>query len=391
MRRWIAHWKLSKGQLTAVHVGDRERPGVVVTHTAHSHDRLPSPMFTAELPADPAAQTMPGPGASERATAATGELKAERMGTMQPQVVVVGQVARDLVLVVDELPGSGGSVDVRQRRELLGGKGANIAVSLAQLGVPVALVGVVGDNGVGGDLLAQCRYDGIDVTAVVQRPESDSALMVDVVTRDGQFHYFESVPRDALLTPSDLQRSADLLRSVSTVILQLQQPPEAVLAAVDLVNPDCRIVLDGVPDPACRDQILEPASVLRADAHEAELLAGHRIGDPDMARHLARQLLKKGPNLVALAVGTEGNLLAWPDGDLMLPLLDAAPVVDTTGSGDAFVAGLTWSLLRGDDPTRAGRSATAAAGLTVSHPGGRPNLTSSAIDRLATRLVHDPN
>jgi ribokinase len=320
-----------------------------------------------------------------------GGLKAERMGTMQPDVVVVGQVARDLVLVVDELPGSGGSVNVRQRRELLGGKGANIAVSLAQLGVPVALVGVVGDDSVGGDLLAQCRSDGIDVTAVVQRPESDSALMVDVVTPDGQFHYFESVPRDALLTPSDLQRSADLLRSASTVVQQLQQPPEAVLAALDLVNPDCRIVLDGVPDPACRDQILKPASVLRADAHEAELLAGHRIGDPDMARHLARQLLRKGPNLVALAVGTEGNLLAWPEGDLMLPLLDAAPVVDTTGSGDAFVAGLTWALLRGHDPMQAGRSATAAAGLTVSHPGGRPNLTISAIDRLATNLVHDPN
>ena len=115
-----------------------------------------------------------------------GELKAERMGTMKPQVVVVGQVARDLVLVVDELPGSGGSVNVRQRREILGGKGANIAVSLAQLGVPVALVGVVGDDGVGGDLLAQCRSDGIDLTALVQRPESESALIVDVVTRYGR-------------------------------------------------------------------------------------------------------------------------------------------------------------------------------------------------------------
>ena len=41
-------------------------------------------------------------------------------------IVVVGQVARDLVLVVDEVPGAGGRVDVRRRREMLGGKGANI-------------------------------------------------------------------------------------------------------------------------------------------------------------------------------------------------------------------------------------------------------------------------
>lgn len=57
------------------------------------------------------------------------------------EVVVVGQVARDLVLVVDEVPGPGGTAAVRERREMLGGKGANIAVGLAQLGAPVALVG----------------------------------------------------------------------------------------------------------------------------------------------------------------------------------------------------------------------------------------------------------
>ena len=41
----------------------------------------------------------------------------------RPPAVVVGQVARDLVLVVEEVPRPGGSVDVDYRRELLGGKG----------------------------------------------------------------------------------------------------------------------------------------------------------------------------------------------------------------------------------------------------------------------------
>ena len=77
-------------------------------------------------------------------------------------IVVVGQVARDLVLVVDQVPEAGGSVDVDRRRELLGGKGANIAVGLAQLGAAVALVGVVGDDLVGEQLLAQAARDGLD-------------------------------------------------------------------------------------------------------------------------------------------------------------------------------------------------------------------------------------
>ena len=105
---------------------------------------------------------------------------------MTGPVVVLGQIARDLVLAVAEVPAAGGSADVTVRRELLGGKGANIAVGLAQLGARVAVIGVVGDDAVGGSLLQQCERDGLDVDAVVRRSDTESALMVDVVTADGR-------------------------------------------------------------------------------------------------------------------------------------------------------------------------------------------------------------
>jgi ribokinase len=54
------------------------------------------------------------------------------------RVVVAGQLARDVVLVVDEHPPVGSAADVCERRDMLGGKGANQAVALAQLGVSVA-------------------------------------------------------------------------------------------------------------------------------------------------------------------------------------------------------------------------------------------------------------
>ena len=226
---------------------------------------------------------------------------------------MVGQIARDLVLVVDEVPGPSGSTDVRQRRELLGGKGANIAVGLSRLDVPVAVVGVVGDDQVGENLLAQCTRDSIDTSAVTRRPETESALMVDVVTADGQWRYLESVPDPALLTPTDLAIASEILGKASTVILQLQQPAAAILAALDRVRPECRVIMDGVPDDeSTRDRILAAATVLRLDAQEAELLAGQEIPDEAAARAVAQDLLSRGPELVVIAVGTDGNLLAWP-------------------------------------------------------------------------------
>ena len=207
--------------------------------------------------------------------------------------------------------------------------------------------------------------------------------MVDVVTGDGQWRYLESVP-PALLTPTDIAAAAEMLGKASTVVLQLQQPAAAILAALDQVPPDCRVIMDGVPeDEPTRERILAAATVLRLDAQEAEILASQR--DPRRGRRpgSCRGPADRGPELVVIAVGTDGNLVAWPGDAILLPLVDAAEVVDTTGSGDAFVAGLTWALVRGADRVRAGQLATAAAGLTVGHPGGRPTLTAAEVEELA--------
>ncbi|MET9227678.1 PfkB family carbohydrate kinase [Lentzea sp. NPDC003310] len=279
-------------------------------------------------------------------------------------VVVVGQVARDLVLVVDEVPGPGGSAPVRERRELLGGKGANIAVGLAQLGAPVALVGVVGDDDVGTRLIARAGADGIATESVVRRPNCSTALFVDVVA-DG-WRYLEDVPDGALLREDDLP--LDLIARADTVVVQLQQPPEVALKAARAASG--RVVLDGAPE-RLRDELLACADVVRADHREAELLTGREIESADDALRAAREL--EGVELVAFAVDGVGNVFAWDGGELVLPLGDTE-VVDTTGGGDAFVAALTFALTRGDGPERAARLAVAASGATVSHPGGRPCL-----------------
>lgn len=279
--------------------------------------------------------------------------------------MVVGQIARDLVLVVDEVPGPGGTAPVRERREMLGGKGANIAVGLAQLGAPVALVGVVGDDEMGTRLLARAGADGIATGGVVVRPDCRTGLIVDVVA-DG-WRYLEDLPDGVLLREDDLPM--DLIARAGAVVVQLQQRPEVALKAARAASG--HVVLDGAPE-RLRDELLACAHVVRADHQEAELLTGRTITSADDALEAAREL--KGLELVAFAVNDVGNVFVWDSGELVLPLGDAE-VVDTTGGGDAFVAALTFALTRGDGPEAAARLAVEASGATVGHPGGRPNLT----------------
>ncbi|WP_308258426.1 PfkB family carbohydrate kinase [Saccharothrix obliqua] len=302
-------------------------------------------------------------------------------------VIVMGQVARDLVLVVPEVPDAGSTAPVRTRREVPGGKGTNIAVGLAQLGVRVGLLGVVGDDAVGQGLTERLRHDGVDTGAVVRRSGTATGLIVEVLTGGGRWRYLEDLPPAVQLHEDDVHAAEAALTAADWLVVQLQQPPAAALAAVRLAKgAGRRVVLDGAPaDDGRRDELLSRADVLRADHHEAELLTGYRLDDVGTALRAARELLSRGPSVVALAVGGAGNVFAWEGGDLVLPLVDV-DVVDSTGGGDAFVAGLTCALSRGDRPERAARLAVAAAGVTATHPGGRPDLAAHRVGRALERL-----
>lgn len=288
-------------------------------------------------------------------------------------VVVIGQIARDLVLRTDGPPTTDDSAAILQRKELLGGKGANQAVGLAQLGVPVALIGVAGDDDVGESVLAQARGDGIDVGGVARR--GTTALLIDVVPKPAERMLLEDVPENSLVQVADLDRSASLFDTGDTVSIQLQQPPTTALEAAQRARRrGLRVVADGVPAPHVRADLLAAVDVIRADATEASLIAGREITTAKQAFELADHLLTCGPGLVAIAVPKVGDLVSWRGGSQLFEFADV-DVMDPTGAGDAFVAGLIAALRDGATPPEAGELAAAAASSTVQRLGGRPDLS----------------
>lgn len=258
---------------------------------------------------------------------------------------------------------------------MLGGKGANQAVALSQLGARAALVGVVGSDPAGAWVLAQARRDGIDVRGVVRRVGARTSLIVEVLAPGGAWRYLEDVPEPVLLTEADVRAAAGTILAAPAVLLQMQQPSEATLLAAGYARRAGRlVVLDGAPaDDGRRDALLAAADVVRADGRESADLAGGPLDDADAAVRAGRELLSRGPRLAVLAVPEAGNAFVWPDGELFLPLSGPEPV-DTTGTGDAMVAALTVALLRGRGFEQAAREAGDAAAASVGRVGGRPAL-----------------
>lgn len=297
-------------------------------------------------------------------------------------VVVVGHVGRDLVLVVDEVPDAGGGTAVRERHELLGGA-ANQAVGVRQMGWTAGLVGAIGSDAAAELVLDGARHDGLDVDGVVRRDGVPTALFVDVVTTDGSRRLLEHVPDALALTADDVRRSAGLLGSARAVLVQAQQPAAAVRAAAEVAHENgVLLAFDGALDKADPPGGV-PAAVLRADAEEAAQLAGRRLTSPEDAVDAARDLVGRLAHVVAVSTGEE-DVVVWSGGHVVLPLLGADPA-DVTGGGDAFLVGLVSGLLRGHDETTAAWWAAAAAALTVATVGGRPDLDERRVAELADR------
>jgi len=323
------------------------------------------------------------------------------------RVVVVGQVGRDLVLTVDGVPDAGGSADVRGRSELLGGKGANQARACAQLGAAAELVGVVGDDDAGRSVRDEARAAGLGVDGVVVRRGARTALLVDVVGPPGERRLLEHVEPAVLLTPADVAGSADRLRAADAVLLQLQQPPAALHAALRALAPPPGssgsaeaegsrgpsagrpstsasgaaplVVADGATaDRALLGALLAAGAVLRADAAEAATLAGRPVRGVADAVAAATDLVARGARVVRLAAGADGDVVAWPGGHVVTPLLGGDPV-DPTGAGDASTAALAVALASGREPAEAAWWAAVAARRTVGHPGGRPELDAATV------------
>lgn len=304
---------------------------------------------------------------------------------MDAEVVVVGHVGCDLVLLVDEEPRAGGTTAVRARKEMLGGKGANQALGLTQLGWRSAVIGAVGDDPAGAWLLSAAAADGIAVEGIAVRPAETTSLIVSVVDGGGSWRYLEDRPDGSYVRVSDVRRCSAMIGSARAVIIQLQERADAVLEAARTARAaGAMVVVDGAANGDDPDQVYASADVVRADHHEAALISGHPIDGVSSAVAAGRRLLDLGPRVVVLGLD-DSNAVIWAEGAAVVAHADG-PVTDTTGGGDAMVAGLVTGLLRGDDPPGAACLGAAAAASVVRRLGGRPDLDPSDVSRQADLL-----
>ncbi|MXG88251.1 PfkB family carbohydrate kinase [Nocardioides flavescens] len=291
-------------------------------------------------------------------------------GGATPAVAVVGSLNVDRVVPVRELPAPGATVIGTGASRLgPGGKGANqAAAAAAASGRPgaVVMVGAVGDDD-GADLcLDDLAGRGVD-TSRVRRVARVSTGLATVVLDDASQNLIVVDPgANAGLTPDDVR--CDEVRDAAVVLLQLEVPTAAVLAAA--AHATGEVVLNPAPSPGPDDvgELLAAADVLVPNRGElADLVGEPEASGVDGVVAQVRALPFDG--VVVVTMGADGALVVAETVEHVEAPRVAA--VDTTGAGDCFCGALAVGLAEGTPLLEAVRAAVRAAAESVTRPGAR--------------------
>ena len=275
-----------------------------------------------------------------------------------------------------------------------GGIVCNSGIAMARLGMKVATVGYVGDDHWGAMIRGRLEAEQIDCAGLLTHPTAGTTTAVVLIDPSGQRSFAYStgatkrMDRAALIDQLDVfARSRMMLLGYYSLLPNLEEDLPEVLAAIR--RSGCRTALDAAAEGGRMqplDRILPELDVYVPSHAEAARQTGH--SDPEAILRTYRDC--GAPGLLGVKLGAEGALLSPAAGEYVAidPVAPPGPVVDTTGAGDCFYAGLLAGLLKGMSPEQAGRLAAAGGACCVTAKGATAGVRNY---EETTRLIQPAN
>lgn len=286
-------------------------------------------------------------------------------------VVVFGSVVWDVAGFAPRIPKPGETLLGDSYKVGLGGKGANQAVAARKLGADVAFFGKVGRDAFAGSIRAAFAENGLD-PAGLDETDVETALALIQIGRNGENAILLAAGANRDMQPEDVERARSSIQAAKAVLLQLEIPLEATLAAARAAREaGATSILD--PAPAPQDGV--PGSVFMAvdvvtpNELEAETYCGFRPTDADSGHAAAERLIDLGAPAAVITLGAAGVAWAREDGMKGFQPPFQVDAIDTVAAGDCFNGALAVALTEGQDFAAAVRFAAAAGALATTKPG----------------------
>lgn len=270
----------------------------------------------------------------------------------------------DLVVTSSRRPGAGETVLGQSFKTVPGGKGANQAVAAARLGAEVVMIGRVGDDTFGTDILENFKANRVNTSNVkpVTHSESGTAHII-LAEGDNSIVVVEAANRE--VTPAYVDEAAEAIRNADIVLIQQEIPEETVVHVSQLcAKYQTPLLLNPAPAREVPQEVIDNASYITPNEHEAEIL---------FKGMKPVEALRQYPNKLFITEGSKGVRYFDGNEEVLVPTYKVQ-AVDTTGAGDTFNAAFAVALAEGKSIQESVRFANRAASLSVTKFGAQGGM-----------------
>ncbi len=299
---------------------------------------------------------------------------------MKVDVICLGILVADVVAKpVRKIP-ERGKLELVDKMELhSGGCAANTGVCLARLGIKTAVIGKVGQDGFGDFLIHTFKREGMDARGIKRDNQANTSVTMVMVDEAGERSFIHYVGANAALRERDI----DLDLFPDAKILHLAgfylmpgfdgEPASSILRKAK--DKGLTTSLDTCWDSKGRwlkllEPCLEVTDIFLPSIEEAKKITGEE--EPEK---ICDFFLNKGVKIVGLKMGEKGAYITSGKESFSIAPFKVN-VVDTTGAGDAFVAGFLAGRILGQNLFETGKLACAAGGAAVSAMGATDGVKS---------------
>ncbi|MEA3076358.1 MAG: hypothetical protein QOF60_1266 [Actinomycetota bacterium] len=269
--------------------------------------------------------------------------------------------------------------------EASGGSAANTMAGIASFGGRAAFVGKVRDDQLGSVFAHDIRAAGVEFTSPPSADGPPTGRCLVFISPDAQRTMNTFLGVAGLLGPDDVPD--EMVAAAQVTFLEgflWEEPPAkaAMLRAIDVAHGHGRQVALSLSDSFCVERNLAdfvalvegPVDVVFGN--EDEVCALFSVGSFDEAVSAVQGC---GLAVAALTRGAKGSVLVAGDRVEEIAAAPVDEVVDTTGAGDLYAAGVLFGLTHGLDLAEAGRLGSLAAAEVISHVGARPERSLSEL------------
>ncbi|MBL8763652.1 MAG: carbohydrate kinase family protein [Phycisphaerae bacterium] len=310
-------------------------------------------------------------------------------------IATIDAIARN----VERLPPPGGLLFFQMLDLTTGGCALNAAIALCRLGTGADLTVRVGADPLGDIVVSAAAHAGLDtgLHRVIRDDRRSTSFSFVAVAASGERRFLHMRGANDNLRSSDVPDSDLLGRRFVFVTGSMLMGALDGTQTADLLararRAGAKTMLDTVyaaETPRSEWERRLAPSLADLDYFVPSLAEAQALTGRDDPGEIASVLLDRGPRRIILKLGERGALLADNEnGKVHVPAYRVEQVVDTTGAGDCWCAGLLAGLCEGQTPVEAIRLGCAAAAMSIGHAGattGAPTREQAARYMLSTPL-----